>query len=403
MEEKRTFNKIYQCYRTLLSLDVSEYESEKSRLVFPVVPIPILTELCASVCRTVMGEPVMLKLKGEYIVVGDLHGQILDLFRILRKFGHPPKRNYIFLGDIVDRGEFSTETVILIFLMKALWPENIYIIRGNHEFSDLWPSCGFLRELETIYGEAQVSPIFANVFAYLPLTAIVNDKYLCVHGGIGPKTPGIEQLEKIQRPCFSFLSEPVLSIVWSDPSEKVQDFQPSTRGTGYLYGASSLKTYLDSQNLELLIRGHECIDKGVEFCLNNRCVTVFSASNYCGVAMNQAGVLILKPEVEPESVVMNSLRWIKRTSASYLGSSSETSFFLSSKPTKLKSASQQSFPTLKQNISAKNSLLMNNGNSSSPNSPPGRTTPKLAKLAIQQPSSIPAEFLRPRNYSLKSC
>lgn len=108
-----------------MSQDVEEYESERSKLVFPILPIALLSELCDFASKIFAEEPMVVNLEGDFIIVGDLHGHILDLFRILRRFGHPPKQSYIFLGDLVDRGEFSTETVVLIYLMKCLYPENI--------------------------------------------------------------------------------------------------------------------------------------------------------------------------------------------------------------------------------------------------------------------------------------
>lgn len=343
-ESKKTFSKIYQCYRTLMSQDVIEYESERSRLVFPILPIPILTELCNISSKIFADEQIILNLKGNYVIIGDLHGHILDLFRILRRFGHPPKQNYLFLGDIVDRGEFSTETIVLILLMKCLYPDNVFLLRGNHEFTELWPTCGFIAELETIYNNSQTpSSIFMKVFSFLPLGAIINDKYLCVHGGIGPEMPSIQQLMLLERPIYHFDTEPVLSIVWSDLSNTIKEFEPSNRGTGYLYGEPALESYLESQNLETLIRGHECVIGGVEFSIKKKCITVFSASNYCGVTENDAGVLIVTPDELPKRAVLKALIYLRRENASYLKSSSETSFLLSSKPINLNSPDRSSY------------------------------------------------------------
>ena len=346
-----TFHKIYQCFRTLLTVNVSEYESKTSNLIFPKIPIPILSELCYSFNHAVAVEPVLLRLKGDFIIVGDLHGHILDLFRILKKFGHPPKTSYIFLGDIVDRGEFSTETLILIFLMKVLWPENTYIIRGNHEFSEMWKTHGFIDELELLYNESSVVDLFANAMVNLPMAAVINDKYLCVHGGIGPSTPNINELAKLSRPWYNFNSEPIRSILWSDPKDNVKTFEPSKRGSGFFFGAEALEDYLKEQNLELLIRGHEVETKGVSYSLNNKCVTVFSSSNYCGTTNNDAGILKVLVDGDPEAVIMSPLKYVLRKDASYLVSSSETSFLLSTKPCKLNAPPQQSFPSLNQNQS----------------------------------------------------
>lgn len=360
-----------------MSQDVEEYESERSKLVFPILPIALLSELCDFASKIFAEEPMVVNLEGDFIIVGDLHGHILDLFRILRRFGHPPKQSYIFLGDLVDRGEFSTETVVLIYLMKCLYPENIYIIRGNHEFTELWPTCGFLSELETLYNESRNSSmIFMKSFSYLPIAATVNNKYLCVHGGIGPEMPSLSHLNFLDRPIMDFDSEPVLSIVWSDLSNSIREFAPSTRGTGYFYGDPALAAYLSSQNLELLVRGHQCVFCGVEYSLRKKCVTVFSASNYCGVTENDGGVLHVKIDEQPKSIKMKALTYIKRENALFLKSSSETSFMLSSKPISLYSdkvasiapskSQQNGFPKLNKNTIKKDSKSSCNNNSCPP-------------------------------------
>ncbi|OHT10006.1 Ser/Thr protein phosphatase [Tritrichomonas foetus] len=329
--------KIYHCYRTLTTIDVSEYENNQAQLVFPILPIPLLGTVCKTAAHVFNEEPDILRINSDVIIVGDIHGHILDLFRIFRKFGHPPKQTYLFLGDIVDRGEFSSETAIYILLLKCLFPNSVYVIRGNHEFSKMWENSGFNLELTQIYGQEKVDLAihqFEKVFSFLPLAAIVNDTNICLHGGIGPDFTDINSLNSIKRPLNSFDDEPVLSILWSDPNESVTEYIESPRGSGYFFGAEPLKTFLEANNLTLLIRGHQCIDKGCEFGLNEQVVTVFSASFYCGNKPNKAGVLIIKSDNSREVVTFPALRYIMRYDALFLESSSETSLQLVSKPSK---------------------------------------------------------------------
>ncbi|KAK8885854.1 hypothetical protein M9Y10_041311 [Tritrichomonas musculus] len=363
------FQKAFQCYRTLSSIDVSEYERGAAQLVFPVLPIPMLSKLCSTAAQIFSEEPIILNLPLDdhddnenqesnqkkasgIIIVGDLHGHILDLLRILKTFGYPPKSSYLFLGDIVDRGDFSTESAVLILLMKVLWPKNIYLIRGNHEFPDMWDKSGFFYELNTIYGSnsnnnrnadnksMKAVDSFAKAFSFIPLAAVLYGKFLCVHGGIGPQFMNYKNLNEIERPLTCYDFEPVSSILWSDPSESVETFMPSTRGSGFMFGPKSLHDFLQSQNLSLLIRGHQCTDKGVEFNLNNQVVTVFSASFYCGRKQNMSGVLVIngvndKGECQYKSATFPVLRYIQRCEASFLFSSSENSLVFSSRAVKL--------------------------------------------------------------------
>lgn len=364
--------KAFQCYRTLTSIDITEYEHGAAQLVFPVLPIPMLSKLCKLATQIFINEPNILELplKNQdepdkpdenknpgIIIVGDLHGHILDLLRILKTLGYPPKSSYLFLGDIVDRGDFSTETAVLILLMKVLWPKNIYIIRGNHEFPDMWDKSGFTFELNTIYNNNTLSSInnkipfgenkslkaaelFAKVFSYIPLAALLYDKILCVHGGIGPHFLNYKELNEVERPLTCYDFEPVGSVLWSDPSETIDTFTPSTRGSGFMYGTKGLHDFLQSQNLSVLIRGHQCAEAGVEFNLDNQVVTVFSASFYCGRKQNKSGVLIVrepsdKMDFEYEIVTFSALRYIQRCEASFLFSSSENSLIFSSRAVKL--------------------------------------------------------------------
>ena len=277
---KANFQTIYQCYKTLFSIDVSEFEQQKMRLSLPVVPIPILSQICDEVHNLFAAEPMVLNISGDVVVVGDLHGHILDLFRIMKKFGSPSKQNYVFLGDLVDRGEFSIETVTAILLMKILWPTHVNLIRGNHEFLQMWKSCGFLNEVTNLYGCDDPIHDFVRVFSVVPVAAIVNGRNLCVHGGIGPDLTSLSQLEELERPISDFNFEPLLSLLWSDPVNGQEGFKKSSRGSGYFFGEKETKKFLDDNHLDLLIRGHQCTDEGVDFMFDNRLVTVFTCSNY---------------------------------------------------------------------------------------------------------------------------
>ena len=139
MDEKQDpalgpFKHLFSLYRALILTDVSKYISQEVPLVFPAVPQSLMEAICDRVTQHFRKESVVLNLPHDIVIVGDIHGHILDLFRILARFGFPPEQRYLFLGDIVDRGEFSTETITLVYLMKALWPDDVFLLRGNHEF-----------------------------------------------------------------------------------------------------------------------------------------------------------------------------------------------------------------------------------------------------------------------------
>lgn len=320
------FQDIYAFYSDLFSHDVSEYESEQTRLILPHLPVQIINSICDAATKIFQDEPNLLVVNMDIVVVGDIHGQLLDLFRILHEMGPPPNRNYLFLGDFVDRGDFSTETITLVLILKILYPENVFIIRGNHEFSEMFTRCGFTHELVQIYTNPSVKASFQKCFSYMPLAALVNDSILCVHGGIGPQFSTLGQITDIKRPLYGYDDDVIMSIVWSDPSTRTEHYSPSTRGSGYLFGSQALLQFLKSQVLEFLVRGHECIQGGVEFQLNGNMATVFSASNYCGMLNNKSGVLLLNKDKSKQSFTFNPLTLFRRYQAIFVSSEDEFKF-----------------------------------------------------------------------------
>ena len=313
-----SFQNIFQIYSDIIAVDVEQYISKRKKLVLPKVPQALLVQICQKASDIFSKENVMLELDMNVVVVGDLHGHILDLFRILKHFGLPPTSNYLFLGDLVDRGEFSIETITLIFIMKILFPQNVYIIRGNHEFSEMCNCCGFFNELYRLYGSIVLESSFLRAFSYIPLSALLWRSYLCVHGGIGPSLSTLDQLKTISRPINGFNSDILLSIMWSDPDSSVHRYKPSSRGSGYLFGIEQIAEFLKNNELRMLIRGHECMNDGVTSQLSGLCTTVFSASYYCGLAPNQAGVLCVSAGPQADVVRFKAMKYFLRIYAQIL-------------------------------------------------------------------------------------
>ena len=326
MEDATNFLEVFKFYRDIIEHPVEDYETKKRALLLPIVPIGVLRALCSRATQIFTDEKTVLQVNQDVTVVGDLHGHLLDLFRILKEFGFPPTRKYLFLGDIVDRGEFSMETLILILVMKVLWPRSVFVIRGNHEFSEMWEHCGFLREIEYCYTDLNVPTMLQNMFACVPIGALVYDKILCIHGGIGPSVKEVSMIQNLYKPIYSFDQGIITDLLWSDPSDTVDEFGPSPRGTGHLYGAVSLAKFINDNKLDLLVRGHECIETGVQYALDNKVVTVFSASTYCNAMNNVAGILHLKKEAEPEAVTFRPLKYVLRASAMFIPSQDENKF-----------------------------------------------------------------------------
>jgi protein phosphatase len=325
--ESQNVSEILRFYADMIKISVDAYASGRSRLIFPVVPVPIVERMCVTASQLFEEEATVLSVNQDAIVVGDIHGHILDLFRILNRFGLPPTTKYIFLGDIVDRGEFSTETLILLLALKILWPSAVTVIRGNHEFQEMWSSGGFSRELETVYPGSNVSDYFSLACTNMPLAAIVNGSIICIHGGIGPETNSLSTIKNLYRPICSFEDDIISDLLWSDPSPAIEEFADSPRGAGHLYGEKSLAKFLSQNGLKMLVRGHECIEPGFDLKLGGKVATVFSASTYCNSMQNQAAVLqIFKDGAPPQPIFMPPIKYVFRTAALFAPSDNDRIF-----------------------------------------------------------------------------
>lgn len=287
------FEDVLQSYMQYTTFDMESLANGVPKMSLTILKPADLKDLCSQVKSLFTAEPVMLSLKSPCIIVGDLHGHLVDLLRVLKHHGLPSNHKYLFLGDIVDRGEFSLQTCLIVFILKVLYPESVYIIRGNHEFDALASQYGFLSELQEVYRDTSIYDTFIEVFSFMPFSAVIDETILCVHGGIGPTLTNISQLSSLERPMFDFDTDVVSELLWADPTDRVQTYGPSPRGIGCRFGRDAASLFLKAVKKKVIVRGHECAQDGVHTLFNNSVVTVFTASNYCGVSGNQAGVLIV--------------------------------------------------------------------------------------------------------------
>lgn len=217
MEYEEQFHDMFSEMNKCLQVDVLQVANDQVDLHLPKFSIDLLLKLLSAVKEIFRKEPIVLNVNSPITVIGDLHGHFLDLIRILQANGLPVKKQLLFLGDFVDRGEFSIETVIYIYLLKFHYPDNVKIIRGNHEFEYICSASGFSTEIQNFYGSLQFFYAFMESFSYFPLAAVIDDSILAVHGGIGPTFNSVEQIRAMKRPIVEFGDPNLDSILWSDP------------------------------------------------------------------------------------------------------------------------------------------------------------------------------------------
>lgn len=235
-------------------------------------------------------QPMLLELEAPIKICGDVHGQYTDLLRLFEYGGFPPVSNYLFLGDYVDRGKQSIETICLLLAYKIQYPENFFILRGNHESAGINRIYGFYDECKRRYS-IKLWKIFSDVFNCLPAAALVDEKILCMHGGLSPELKDLQQIADLKRPCDVPDMGLLCDVLWSDPAPNVTGWAPNDRGVSFVFGADVVANFLDEHDLDLIVRAHQVVEDGYEFFAGRRLVTLFSAPNYCGEFDNAGGMI----------------------------------------------------------------------------------------------------------------
>ncbi|KAL4002913.1 Serine/threonine-protein phosphatase PP1 isozyme 2 [Acanthocheilonema viteae] len=274
-----------------LSIRLLNAGSQKGMHLRRIVKEEELIILLQETKAVLQSQSTFTEIDAPVIVCGDIHGQYSDMLRIFDKCGFPPEANYLFLGDYVDRGKQSIETVCLLFCFKIKYPENFFLLRGNHECARINRVYGFYEEVNRRYRSVRLWEVFQDTFNYLPYAACIAGKILCMHGGLSPKLTDFDSLRNIERPSDPQPPSMELDILWSDPDESVQGWQPNSRGISFVFGVDVLTEVCEKLNIDLVARAHQVVQDGYEFFGNRRLVTIFSAPHYCGEFDNAAAAM----------------------------------------------------------------------------------------------------------------
>ncbi|KAF4691386.1 serine threonine-protein phosphatase [Perkinsus olseni] len=283
-------------------------------------------QLCKSVLQLLRKQPMVLKLRAPIKVYGDIHGQFMDLMRLFQRYAAPTDgpggdietMDYLFLGDYVDRGSFSLETICLLLALKIEYPNQIHLIRGNHEDPAINSSYGFRDECKRrLRDDVDNDPNcswawFNKVFEWMPCGAVIEDRILCIHGGIGGSIDKVEQIAKLERPLvvaqqpMSMIDQQVTDLLWSDPTDSDDIFGVTSNetrdpdGSGHIvkFGPDRVVQFLEENApLTMIIRAHECVMDGFERFADGRLITLFSATDYCGHHKNAGALLFIRRDL----------------------------------------------------------------------------------------------------------
>uniref|UniRef100_A0A0K0F094 Serine/threonine-protein phosphatase n=1 Tax=Strongyloides venezuelensis TaxID=75913 RepID=A0A0K0F094_STRVS len=250
-------------------------------------PVDVIQSIVHKVISIISEEPILLELSTtpkDIVVVSDIHGSILDLIKVLMDNGFPDSKNYLFLGNYVDKGTEDVVVITLIFLLKICYPKNVYLLRGNHEFLDQNSKQCFPIRCKAIFGSYNVYRIFNYGFEFLPLAAIVDNDILCVHGGVSQWMTCRNSISSILRPLTEnkdIISRAIITdIVWADAyrgdyeSSDSLGFTLSKRGIGFAFNEYGLKKILEALKVIRLIRGHQPYEEGYKVEYDNSCYTI---------------------------------------------------------------------------------------------------------------------------------
>lgn len=276
------------------STAVSFNVDEMIETVLKIKPIsePQILELCAKSVEILKNESNVQPVSPPVTICGDIHGQFHDLLELFHIGGMPPDTNYLFMGDYVDRGYYSVETITLLLLFKIRYPERIFILRGNHESRQITQVYGFYDECVRKYGSNTVWTALTDVFDYLPLTALVAGEIFCLHGGLSPQVDSLSHIHSLWRAREVPNDGAMCDLLWSDP-DVVDGWGQSPRGAGYVFGADITRQFCHNNQLKTIARAHQMMLNGYDWMHEDQLVTIFSAPNYCYRCGNLAGLLEL--------------------------------------------------------------------------------------------------------------
>lgn len=283
-----------------------------------LLPAVTIEALCFKLKEMLVKESNVIHITTPVTVVGDMHGQFHDMLEMFRIGGRVPDTNYLFLGDYVDRGLYSVETILLLIVLKLRYPARIHLLRGNHESRQITQSYGFYTECLNKYnGSSKVWQVLTDLFDYLVLACIIDDEIFCVHGGLSPNVQTIDQIRIIDRFREIPHDGAMADLVWSDPEENnvsdrsasnamvmagettamydetYEHFQVSPRGAGYTFGRSVVEKFLQLNGMGRIYRAHQLCSEGYQIYFDGLVTTVWSAPNYCYRCGNKASILEL--------------------------------------------------------------------------------------------------------------
>ena len=245
----------------------------------------------------------------EIYVIGDIHGNLDTLLKLIEIINKNNPEVVIFLGDIVDRGPKQLECLLIILALKILDSQKYYLLKGNHETLEMNQYYGFFQDFIRRFNDQSKFNKILSIYNVLPICVSINKTILCLHGGI---PQDINILNKLRgqkcrdfKVIFDSIAQEVYQIMWNDPKSGLKGFSSSFRGSGInFFGNDVFESFMEANSLKYLIRAHECFPEGYRWFFNNKLLSIFSSANYRGtISPNPASYAIIKDnEIIPKLI-----------------------------------------------------------------------------------------------------
>lgn len=245
-------------------------------------------------------ESNLVQVPSPVVICGDVHGQLDDVLWMLECAGGTDQ-NFLFMGDYVDRGTHSLNTFLVLACLKLKSPNNVFLLRGNHECRQTSRTYGFYNECWLNYGHGGVWFAVNDVFDLLPSAAVVDGRVFAVHGGLSPLLPLTEMISLENRFEEIPPEGPLADLYWSDPDgdNSPIEWRKNMRGSGYVFGRSVVHKFVHLNKLDFVTRSHQVVAKGFMWYYpeerwtdgEGRLITVWSAPNYAYRQVNKASIL----------------------------------------------------------------------------------------------------------------
>eukprot|EP01084_Bolivina_argentea_P304738 526381_1 len=308
-------------FHKLNGTEFSQYTQEKFESLQTFISKEHILRLCEEIEPILAKDDILFKLNlkpdsdQKLIIFGDIRGDLLSLlkhFDSIRNNDNICKYEniidkiykyndiYLFLGSYVSRGKFSIECIVLIYCLKLIFPNNIYLLRGFQECASINRIYGFYDELKICYPktEGEKSGIyiwkrFNETFGWMSLGALINNKWFAVHSGLSPELTHLDVLNWINKPIITIPDSGLIcDLLWSDP-EHIIGWGEMDRGISYIFGPDVIEKWVEKNNIDMIIRTHQVVEDGYEWFAKNKLITLFSTANFCGEFDNDGAIMIV--------------------------------------------------------------------------------------------------------------